>query len=104
MVYFLLLLKLVSLVCPDDFWSCKEILALKKKGKLAAAHRSTILSLLPSGPGEFNRSWSYRAYPGQIYKLIDSDDIFLQKSQAPNFKSKVSSGLFLGILNLGLET
>ena len=41
-----------------------EYIGINKKGKLAAAHRSTILSLLPSGPGEFNRSWSYRAYPG----------------------------------------
>ena len=32
-------------------------------GKLLASHRCDRLPLLPSGPGGFSRSWSYKTYP-----------------------------------------
>jgi hypothetical protein len=41
-------------------------------GKLLTSHRYNRLSLLPSGPGEVHRSWSYETYPGQRYKKVQS--------------------------------
>jgi len=32
----------------------------KKNGKLLTSHRCDHLPLLPSGPGGFSRSWSYK--------------------------------------------
>lgn len=37
-------------------------------GKLLASHRYDRLPLLPSGPGGFSRSWSYKTYPLQMYQ------------------------------------
>jgi hypothetical protein len=39
--------------------------AQKKMGKPLISHRYNRLSLLPSGPGEVHRSWSYKTYPVQ---------------------------------------
>ena len=40
-----------------------RIILITKKGKLTISHRYNHLPLLPSGPGGFNGSWSYRTYP-----------------------------------------
>jgi len=38
-------------------------------GKLLVSHRYDRLPLLPSGPGGFSRSWSYKTYPRQSYQF-----------------------------------
>ncbi len=41
-----------------------------KMGKLIISHRYDRLPLLPSGPGGFGGSWSYKTYPAQRYVFL----------------------------------
>ncbi len=40
-------------------------------GKLPASRRYNLLPLLRSGPGGFTRSWPYRTYPYNCYKIVN---------------------------------
>jgi len=50
----------------------------KKKGKLAAAHRSTILSLLPSSPGEVQQELVVQGLPvAKIKRILNDEHVIL---------------------------
>ena len=72
---------IVNQYCFDVYVGSKNIVNTKK-GKLDIAPLNH-LPLLPSGPGGFDRSWSYKTYPLQKYNFFLFTDImsaiFLQK-------------------------
>lgn len=59
---------IVDQYCFDVYVGSKNI-AGTKKGKLDIAPLNH-LPLLPSGPGGFDRSWSYKTYPVQKYNFF----------------------------------
>ena len=59
---------IVDQYCFDVYVGSKNI-AGTKKGKLDIAPLNH-LPLLPSGPGGFDRSWSYKTYPLQKYNFF----------------------------------
>lgn len=75
---------IVDQYCFDVYVGSKNI-AGTKKGKLDIAPLNH-LPLLPSGPGGFDRSWSYKTYPVQKYNFFLYLDIlyiiFYKKKQS----------------------
>ncbi len=59
---------IVSQYCFDVYVGSMSIIDIKK-GKLDIAPLNRI-PLLPSGPGGFCRSWSYKTYPLQKYNFF----------------------------------
>lgn len=59
---------IVVMYCLEVYVGSINILQIKK-GKLDIAPLNH-LPLLPSGPGGFDRSWSYKTYPLQIYNFF----------------------------------
>ena len=59
---------IVVMYCLEVYVGSINILQIKK-GKLDIAPLNH-LPLLPSGPGGFDRSWSYKTYPLQKYNFF----------------------------------
>ena len=82
---------IVDQYCFDVYVGSKNI-AGTKKGKLDIAPLNH-LPLLPSGPGGFDRSWSYKTYPLQKYNF------FLYRKHSNQKKMKIISYAFITSVN-----